>query len=101
MMWSSQLDAILAHIQDAQELHSIVQNSTTDRRLLNFLIWLDQKFGHPIETGIFINLRLTHLEIADAVGTTRVSVTRTQAAFRTSRSDFTSSSSLYYFESLI
>jgi CRP-like cAMP-binding protein len=76
IMWSSQLDAILTHIQDAQELHSIVQNSTTDQRLLNFLIWLGQKFGYPIETGILIDLRLTHLEIADVIGTTRVSVTR-------------------------
>lgn len=76
VMWPSHLDVILAHIQDSQELHSILQHSATDQRLFNFLAWLGKKFGYPIETGIFIDLRLTHLEIADIVGTTRVSITR-------------------------
>jgi CRP-like cAMP-binding protein len=75
-LWPAQLDSILAHIQDAQELHSIVQSTGTEQRLLNFLMWLGKKFGHSTEVGKLIDLRLTHLEIADVIGTTRVSVTR-------------------------
>lgn len=74
--WPSQVDRILAHIRDAEELHSIVQSSGTDQRLLNFLIWLGKKFGYSTEAGRLIDLRLTHLEIADVIGATRVSVTR-------------------------
>ncbi|MGF1493724.1 MAG: Crp/Fnr family transcriptional regulator [Microcoleaceae cyanobacterium] len=74
--WSEELTAILSCTQQAQELHSIVQIQSTDQRLLNFLQWLGRKFGQVTETGRLINLRLTHLEISDVIGTTRVSVTR-------------------------
>ncbi|WP_413160865.1 Crp/Fnr family transcriptional regulator [Capilliphycus salinus ALCB114379] len=74
--WSQELDSILSHIQQAQELHSIVQTQSTDLRLLNFLNWLAKKFGNPTEFGLLIDVRLTHLEIADVIGITRVSVTR-------------------------
>ena len=75
-MWSSELDAILSYTQQAQELHSIVQCQRSNQRLLKFLIWLASKFGSATETGTLINLRLTHMEISDVIGTTRVSVTR-------------------------
>ncbi|ERT08957.1 bacterial regulatory s, crp family protein [Lyngbya aestuarii BL J] len=74
--WSQELDSILSHIQQAQELHSIVQTQSTDLRLLNFLNWLAKKFGNVTELGLLIDVRLTHLEIADVIGITRVSVTR-------------------------
>ncbi|MGL5082113.1 MAG: Crp/Fnr family transcriptional regulator [Microcoleaceae cyanobacterium] len=74
--WSQELDAILSHTQQAQELHSIVQTQGTDQRLLSFLNWLAKKFGQSTDMGRLIDLRLTHLEISDVIGTTRVSVTR-------------------------
>ncbi|EAW34206.1 Crp/Fnr family transcriptional regulator [Lyngbya sp. PCC 8106] len=74
--WSHELGSILSHIQQAQELHSIVQTQSTDLKLLNFLNWLAKKFGNTTELGLLIDVRLTHLEIADVIGITRVSVTR-------------------------
>ncbi|MCG5059609.1 MAG: Crp/Fnr family transcriptional regulator [Limnoraphis sp. WC205] len=74
--WSEELESILSHVKQAQELHSIVQTQSTDLRLLNFLNWLAKKFGNPTELGLLIDVRLTHLEIADVIGITRVSVTR-------------------------
>ena len=74
--WPQELDRILFHVQQMEELHSFLQTQRTDERLLNFLIWLAKKFGCPVEDGTLINLRLTHLEISNAIGTTRVSVTR-------------------------
>lgn len=74
--WSQELEAILSYTQQAQELHSIVQVQSTDQRLLKFLQWLAKKFSYPTELGLLIDLRLTHLEIADVLGITRVSVTR-------------------------
>ncbi len=75
-IWSSELNGILSYTQQAQELHSIVQCQKTDQRLLKFLAWLANKFGRIIETGTLIDLRLTHIEISEVIGTTRVSVTR-------------------------
>ncbi|MDY7019748.1 MAG: Crp/Fnr family transcriptional regulator [Cyanobacteriota bacterium] len=74
--WSQELDSILSHIQQAQELHSIVQTQSTDLKVLNFLHWLAKKFGIQTESGLLIDVRLTHIEIADVIGITRVSVTR-------------------------
>lgn len=74
--WPQELNAIFSYAQQVQELHSIVQIQGTDQRLLNFLSWLAKKFGQVTEAGQLIDLRLTHLEISDVIGTTRVSVTR-------------------------
>lgn len=38
--------------------------------------WLAQRFGHEVAQGQIIDLRLTHQEIAQYIGTTRVTVTR-------------------------
>jgi CRP-like cAMP-binding protein len=45
-------------------------------RLLNFLVILCSDFGVPNADGITINLKLSHQAIAEAIGSTRVSVTR-------------------------
>ncbi|TVQ11438.1 MAG: Crp/Fnr family transcriptional regulator, partial [Leptolyngbya sp. DLM2.Bin27] len=46
------------------------------QRLQQLLGWLALKFGRPTEQGRLIQLRLTHQDMADAIGTTRVTVTR-------------------------
>jgi CRP-like cAMP-binding protein len=38
--------------------------------------WLAKKFGRQVEGGQAIDLRLTHQEIAEILGITRVTVTR-------------------------
>ena len=74
--WYQALDAMLLHIQQAEELLSIVHRKPVSLRLWQFLVWLSQKFGCDIEQGRLIDLGLTHQEMAEVINTTRVSVTR-------------------------
>jgi CRP-like cAMP-binding protein len=45
--------------------------------LLRLLSWLAQKFGQEVKTGQLIDLRMTHQDLADMLGSTRVTITRT------------------------
>ncbi len=45
-------------------------------KLVNYLLLLCKDFGVSAGTSIVINLHISHQEIADAIGSTRVSVTR-------------------------
>ena len=45
-------------------------------RLVSFLLILCRDFGVPSATGITIDLKLSHQAIAEAIGSTRVTVTR-------------------------
>jgi global nitrogen regulator NtcA len=45
-------------------------------RLVSFLLILCRDFGLPTPSGITIDLRLSHQAIAEAIGSTRVTVTR-------------------------
>jgi CRP-like cAMP-binding protein len=40
---------------------------------------LGQKFGREVAQGLLIDLRLTHQEISEALGITRITVTRLMA----------------------
>ena len=75
-MWEQALDAMLLHIQQAEEILSIVHRKPVSLRLWQFLVWLGQKFGRDIDQGRLIDLGITHQEIAEVINTTRVSVTR-------------------------
>jgi CRP-like cAMP-binding protein len=52
-------------------------------RLRYFLIMLARDFGHVEPIGIRIPIRLTHHQLATAIGTTRVTVTRLLKEFKT------------------
>jgi CRP-like cAMP-binding protein len=69
-------EMLLAHICQSQMLLRISHNGSMEKRLLDFLSWLSKRFGQKIECGWRLDLRLTHLDIAEALGTTRVTVTR-------------------------
>jgi CRP-like cAMP-binding protein len=70
------IEAIFLHSQQTEELLSIVRHERVHCRLQQLLLWLAQKFGRPVKSGLLIDLRLTHQAIAEAIGTTRVTVTR-------------------------
>lgn len=70
------LDLImLSHIHQMQELIQ-VRSGQIQQRLFSLLAWLVIKFGRPTDFGHLIPVRLTHQDIADLLGTTRVTVTR-------------------------
>ena len=52
-------------------------------RLVSFLLILCRDFGKPTKDGIRIDLKLSHQAIAEAIGSTRVTVTRLLGDLRT------------------
>ncbi len=69
-------EALLAHIQQVEELMVIRSHRRVDLMLVQLLTWLAKKFGRVVEQGQLIDLRLTHQDIAEILGTTRVTITR-------------------------
>lgn len=63
-------------LQQTEELLRIIRTEKMYNRLVQLLVWLGQKFGSQVISGILINIRLTHQELADLIGATRVTVTR-------------------------
>lgn len=68
--------ALLVHVWKSQELLKIIHQPSISDRLLHLLLWLPDQFEQPIATGTRLDLRLTHQDLADTIGSTRVSVTR-------------------------
>jgi CRP-like cAMP-binding protein len=75
-LWYQDVNALLSHIQQAEELLSIVHCKPMSVRLWQFLLWLSRKFGREVEEGKLIDLNATHQEMAEVLNTTRVTVTR-------------------------
>ncbi|NJL19911.1 MAG: Crp/Fnr family transcriptional regulator [Leptolyngbyaceae cyanobacterium SM1_3_5] len=67
--------ALFAHVQQVEELLRVRQGQIR-KRLMQLFHWLAYKFGQPNEQGQRIELCLTHQDLADVVGTTRVTITR-------------------------
>ncbi|MGI0484208.1 Crp/Fnr family transcriptional regulator [Pantanalinema rosaneae CENA516] len=71
---------LLSHLHQTQTLLRL-RSGQIHQRLQQLLDWLADKFGHELEQGQLIQLRLTHQDIADVLGTTRVTVTRLLSQF--------------------
>ena len=65
------------YLQQVEELMVIRSHKTIDIRLIRLLSWISRRFGEDNAQGNLINLRLTHQDLAELLGTTRVTVTRT------------------------
>lgn len=74
---ASCVTSLIAHhsIQTEEILYILRADKIYDR-LCKMLVWLGKKFGNEIEIGLIINLRLTHQDLAEIIGATRVSVTK-------------------------
>jgi len=71
---------LLSHLYQTQILLRL-RSGQIHQRLQQLLDWLADKFGRESEQGQLIQLRLTHQDIADTLGTTRVTVTRLLGQF--------------------
>jgi CRP-like cAMP-binding protein len=76
------LEALVSHCQQTEELLRIMHICSIEQRLLKFLVWFGEKFGEETEEGQLIKVRLTHQEIAEMIGSTRVTVTRSLQKFQ-------------------
>jgi CRP-like cAMP-binding protein len=74
--WHLVNEAIILHVHQFQEFLEILHCRSVDVSLLRLLTWMAKKFGQEVERGSLIELHLTHQEISEIIGTTRVTVTR-------------------------
>ncbi|MEM8804897.1 MAG: Crp/Fnr family transcriptional regulator [Cyanobacteria bacterium P01_G01_bin.38] len=67
---------MIEQTQQALTLLRILHCRHVDCRLLQFICWLADRFGHRVPEGRSLPIKITHQELADAIGTTRVTITR-------------------------
>ncbi len=79
--WHEFTEAMIHHIQHSGELMEIIRCRQAESSILRLLNWLGNRFGQKVEEGQLIDLRLTHQDIADLLGITRVTVTRLLKTF--------------------
>lgn len=63
-------------LQQTEALLASVNHRRVEDRLRQFLLLLKDEIGQPAGTGSRISVRLTHQHLANAIGSTRVTVTR-------------------------
>jgi CRP-like cAMP-binding protein len=68
--------AMASRMRQSEALISLLGLRRIEERVRGFLELLAQDYGQPCEQGLRLNLRLTHQDIASALSTTRVTVTR-------------------------
>lgn len=69
-------DELLQHLRRNEEFIKIVHNRSIELSIVRLLNWLANRFGQTVEGGQLIDLLLTHQEISEIVGTSRVTATR-------------------------
>jgi CRP-like cAMP-binding protein len=70
------LGQTLKRLRQTETLLAIAGLKRVDERLQELLKLLAQEMGQPVTTGIRLSVRLTHQTLANAIGTTRVTITR-------------------------
>ncbi|MFQ4138656.1 Crp/Fnr family transcriptional regulator [Nodosilinea sp. PGN35] len=79
MALGSQIDGqrlLLHHLWRSQELFSLVQIPCLADRLLHLLHWLANRFGQQTPEGMLLPPLLTHKQLSEVLGSSRVTVTR-------------------------
>ncbi len=75
--WPVLAPTLLAHVQQMEQWMVIRSYKKTDLMLVRLLSWLAKRFGRDVAAGKLIDLRLTHQDLAEMLGSTRVTITRT------------------------
>ena len=70
------MEALMQRTRQSESLIALLGLRGVDNRIKRFLELLAENYGQPCDQGLALNLRLTHQEIASAVSTTRVTVTK-------------------------
>lgn len=63
-------------LQQTEAVLAVVGYRRVEERLRHLLLLLVQEVGQPVADGTRLSVRLTHQQLANAIGTTRVTVTR-------------------------
>jgi len=67
---------LLKHIWHQEELLRIIHQPSVLESLMQLLHWLAQRFGYPVPQGRLLDPLFTHQQLAEILGTSRVTVTR-------------------------
>lgn len=67
---------LLSHLWHQEDLLRIIHQPSVLDRLSQLLHWLAQRFGKPVPQGHLLDPLLTHQQLAETIGTSRVTVTR-------------------------
>lgn len=70
------LQQMVRRMRQTEALLSISGQRRVEDRLQHLLLLMKREIGQPVAEGTRISARLTHQNIANAIGTTRVTVTR-------------------------
>ena len=70
------LQGLSSRILQTESMIETLTHRDMSSRLVSFLLVLCRDFGVPDKKGITIDLRLSHQAIAEAIGSTRVTITR-------------------------
>jgi CRP-like cAMP-binding protein len=72
-----ELNRTLIHrLRHTEALLDLRSKRQTSERLIAFLSFLAQEYGKPTPQGVRLEIQLTHQQMADAINTTRVTITR-------------------------
>lgn len=69
-------ETLFAHLQQTEELMIIRSVRRIEPALIKLLGWLANRFGRKLDRGQLLELRLTHQDLAELLGATRVTITR-------------------------
>lgn len=78
------LQGLSSRILQTETMIETLTHRDMSSRLVSFLLVLCRDFGVPGDRGITIDLRLSHQAIAEAIGSTRVTITRLLGDLRNS-----------------
>jgi CRP/FNR family transcriptional regulator len=77
------LQGLSSRILQTETMIETLTHRDMSSRLVSFLLVLCRDFGVPGAQGITIDLKLSHQAIAEAIGSTRVTITRLLGDLRT------------------
>ena len=76
------LNQVVNRIRQTEALLAIAGLKRVEARLIELLRLLAEEMGEPIDHGTRLSVRFTHQNLANAIGTTRVTVTRLLGDFQ-------------------
>ncbi|MDJ0648416.1 MAG: Crp/Fnr family transcriptional regulator [Xenococcaceae cyanobacterium MO_188.B19] len=74
--WEKLSSGVLRHGQQIKELTYIIRTGKVPQRLLLLLGWLANKFSDKLNPNKSINFNITHQELSEIMGVSRITVTK-------------------------
>lgn len=74
--WQPPVELVIKYWQQTEALLLARSDMSVSLVLINVLNWLSKRFGQREKDGLLIDLNLTHQDLAELCGTSRVTITR-------------------------